>query len=85
MYPMERMGLLNLHLHKPHHRRQDSLEKTIILGKCEGIKGKGRPNVRWVHSVKEVTILSLQELRRDMEYKAFWRSHIHRVTTRQRR
>ena len=43
-------------------RRQDSLEKTIMLGKVEGSRKRGRQNTRWVDSLKEATRLSLQEL-----------------------
>ena len=34
-------------------RRQDSLEKTIMLGKVEGSRKRGRPNMRWIDSTKE--------------------------------
>ena len=34
-------------------RRQDSLEKTIMLGKVEGSRKRGRPNMRWIDSFKK--------------------------------
>ena len=55
-------------------RRQDSLEKTVILAKVEGRRKRGRLNTRWIHSLKEVTGLSLQELSRADEDRMFWRS-----------
>ena len=43
-------------------RRQDSLEKTKMLAKAEGSRKRGRPNMRWIDSIKEATDMSLQEL-----------------------
>ena len=34
-------------------RRQESLEKIIMLGKVEGSGKRGRPNTRWTDSLKE--------------------------------
>ena len=36
-------------------RRQDSLEKTIRLGKAESSRKRGRPNTRWIDSLQETT------------------------------
>ena len=52
-------------------RRQDSLEKTIMVGKVEGSRRRGRSNTRWTDSLKEATGLSLQELRRTMNSPSF--------------
>ena len=38
-------------------RRQDSLEETIMLGKLEGSRKRGRPNTRWTDSLKEANRL----------------------------
>ena len=32
-------------------RREDSLEKTLMLGKCEGKRRRGRQRMRWLDSV----------------------------------
>ena len=61
-------------------RRQDSLGETIMLGKVEGSRKRGRPNTRWAGSLKEATTLSLQELIRAAEDRTCWRSLSHRVT-----
>ena len=42
-------------------RRQYSLKKTIVLGKTEGSRRRGRWNPRWTGSIKEATSVSLQE------------------------
>ena len=61
-------------------RRQDSLEKTIMLGKVEGSRKRGRANMRWIDPIKEAIGLSLQELSRAVEDRTLWTSLIHRVT-----
>ena len=45
-------------------RRQDSLEKTGVLGKIEGSRERGRPNMRWIDSEKAAVRMSLQGLSR---------------------
>ena len=60
-------------------RRQHSLRKTIMVGKAEGSRKRGRPNRRWIDSLKEATSLSLQEQSRVVEDRTFWKSLIHRV------
>ena len=58
-------------------RRAESLEKTIMLGKVEGSRKRGRR--------KEPMDFRLQELSRAVEDRIFWRSFIHRVNVRWRR
>ena len=40
------------------------MEKTVMLGKIEGSRKRGRPNMRWTDSIKEATGVSLQLLSR---------------------
>ena len=61
-------------------RKQNSLEKTIMLGRVEGNRKRGRSNMRWTDSLKETMGLSLQELSRVDEDRTIWRELIHRVT-----
>ena len=44
-------------------RREDSLEKTLMLGKCEGRRRRGRQRMRWLDSVTKVTNMNLTQLR----------------------
>ena len=37
-------------------RREDSLEKTLMLGKCEGKRRRGRHRMRWLDNVTEATV-----------------------------
>lgn len=48
-------------------RRQDSLKKRVMLGKIEGSRRRGRPNMRWNDFIKEITGMSLQKLRGAVE------------------
>ena len=43
-------------------RREDSLEKTLMLGKCEGKRRRGRQRMRWLDSVIEATNINLTQL-----------------------
>ena len=60
-------------------RRQDSSEKTTMLGKVEGSRKGGRPNRRWIDSIKKARGMSAQELSRAVEDRTLWTSLIHRV------
>ena len=57
-------------------RVQDSLEKAIMWGQLEGSGKRGRPNRRWVDSVKEAPGMNPQELSRAVEDRTLWTSLI---------
>ena len=61
-------------------RREDSLEKTLMLGKCEGKRRRGRPRTRWLDSVIEATNMNLTQLREAVEDRRAWRALVHGVT-----
>ena len=44
-------------------RRADSFEKTLMLGKIEGRKRRGRQRMRWLDGITHVIDMSLSELR----------------------
>ena len=45
-------------------RRADSLEKTVMLGKMEGRRRKGRQRMRWLDSIADSVDMSLSKLRK---------------------
>ena len=61
-------------------RREDSLEKTLMLGKCDGKRRRGRQRMRWLDSVCKVTNMKLTQLREAVEDRRAWRALVHGVT-----
>ena len=60
-------------------RATDSLEKTLVLGKVEGKKKKGRQRIRWLYGITDSMDISLskpQEIAKDREA---WRTAVHSV------
>lgn len=55
-----------------------------MLGKVKSSRKRRRPNMSWIESIKQVTVLSFKEMSRDVEDRAFWKSLINRITINQR-
>ena len=61
-------------------RRADSLENTLMLGKTEGKRRRGKQRMRWLDSIISSMDMNLSKLQKIVKDRGAWHAAVHEVS-----
>ena len=64
-------------------RRTDSLKKTLMVGKIEGRRRRGRQRMRWLDSITDSTDMNLSNVWEIVKDREAWPAAVHGITVNQ--